>query len=341
MTDARAIAKARLEEHPRLALGTFPTPLLPAPALFGFQGPEVFIKRDDLTGLAVGGNKARKLEFLVGDALEQGADTLVTGGAAQSNHCLQTAAAATRAGMECHLALAGEKPEELTGNLLLDTLLGANLHFCGEQRKGESLGALGDELTKAGRTPYLIPYGGSNPVGALGFVVAGLEIAAQLEVLPRRLTHLFIATSSAGTQAGLLAAKALFDLPYEVWGVGVDREDFSDNALHDRIEDLARRTVELLAPGQAVVLPRIRLLGDYLGKGYGVLGDEEREAIGFAARKLGFFVDPVYTGRAFFGLMSSVRRNLFSPEERIVFWHTGGIPAIFHYGTDLLAGSVD
>jgi 1-aminocyclopropane-1-carboxylate deaminase/D-cysteine desulfhydrase-like pyridoxal-dependent ACC family enzyme len=214
----------RYELLPRRSLGFFPTPLMKLSRLTErLSGPRLFMKRDDQTGLALGGNKTRKLEFLVGEALAHGCDTLITGGAAQSNHCRQTAAAAAACGLACHLVLGGEAPSVPEGNLLLDQLLGAVTHWTGEFRRGERIPEIAESLRSAGRKPYVVPYGGSNTTGAAGFVEAVRELADQLSQLGESITHIVFASSSGGTQAGLTVGKSLFGLNCELIGIGIDK----------------------------------------------------------------------------------------------------------------------
>ena len=209
----------RIDSLPRYRLAHLPTPLEELKTLSReLAGPDLLIKRDDQTGLALGGNKTRKLEFLVGAALEQGADTLVTLGAAQSNHCRQTAAAAAKAGLRCELILNGKKPDVANGNLLLNELLGANLHWIDRPQRAAKLSELDAQLRAQGRKPYVIPVGGSNGVGATGYVVAMLELAEQLRASGRRVDHHVFGTSSGGTQAGIVLGARIIGpaLAYEV-----------------------------------------------------------------------------------------------------------------------------
>lgn len=322
-----------LDRLPRQPLGCWPTPVQPLDRLSAhLGGPKLWVKRDDLAGLAFGGNKTRKLEFLVGEALARGCDTLLTAGAAQSNHCRQTAAAAARCGLACHLALGGEAPQEADGNLLLDHLLGAQIHWCGAHRKGEDLPTLADRLSRAGRRPCVVPYGGSSALGAAG-LAAGLR---ELQAQALRPTHIVFASSSGGTHAGLLAGRALAGLPTEIWGIRIDKEEAPDRPFQAEVAELARSCAERLGLPADPGLSEVRLFEDWLGRGYGVVGAAEREAVGLAARLEGLLLDPVYTGRAFAGLLDLIRRGAFRPEDRVLFWHTGGTPALFPYRRELL-----
>lgn len=322
-----------MDRLPRQPLGCWPTPVQPLERLSAhLGGPRLWVKRDDLSGLAFGGNKTRKLEFLVGAALAEGCDTLLTAGAAQSNHCRQTAAAAARCGLACHLLLGGEAPPEADGNLLLDHLLGARVHWCGARRKGEDLPELAEQLRRQGRRPCVIPYGGSSALGAVGFAAALRELQAQA-IVP---THIVFASSSGGTHAGLLAGRALTALRAELWGIRIDKEDAPGRPFATEIADLAVACADLLGLPSDPRLAEVQLLEDWLGQGYGVVGAAEREAVGLAARFEGLLLDPVYTGRAFAGLLDLLRRGTFRPEDRILFWHTGGTPALFPNRRELL-----
>jgi len=328
-----------LSQLPRQSLGFLPTPLVELKRLSSFlKGPRIWIKRDDLTGLAFGGNKTRKLEFLVGDALAQGADTLVTGGAAQSNHCRQTAAAAAMCGIECHLALGGvapAAPEIANGNLLLDQLLDAHIHWCGEQRKGEQIPQIVAQLEAAGKTPYVVPYGGSNKVGALGYVDAMLELDGQLRAIDQKITHMVFASSSGGTHAGLILGKQISGLGAEIVGILIEKESAGESSLEQTIVTLANEAAAHFGVDARFSEKDVLLNADYVGGGYGVIGASEREAIELFASQEGILLDPVYTARAMAGLIDLIRRGEFAPEDNVLFWHTGGGPALFAYAEKL------
>jgi D-cysteine desulfhydrase family pyridoxal phosphate-dependent enzyme len=283
-------------------------------------GPRIVVKRDDQTGLALGGNKARKLEHLCAEALAQGCDTLVTGGGPQSNHCRMTAAAANRLGLQCHLALAGATPDRPTGNLLLDHLLGATLHPTAARGYYEieaSIEAVAHEVGAAGGRPYAIPVGGASVTGALGYVDAARELTEQLT---EPLDWIVVADGSGGTHAGLLAG---LDSPSQVLGVDVGtRPD-----LDDRVPELAAATAAAIdrpAPKGAVHIDHTRF-----GAGYGNPTPECLEAIRAAARLEGLILDPVYTGKAMAGLIGWIREGRFTEHQSVLFWHTGGAPALF------------
>jgi D-cysteine desulfhydrase len=291
-------------------------------------GPRLLIKRDDQTGLATGGNKTRKLEFIVGEALRRGAETLVAIGAVQSNHVRQTAAAAAASGLRCVAVLGGERPPIANGNLLLDRLLGARVVFAGE-RDREAVAA---EVAAAERRAYPIPYGGSDEVGAAGFAAALEELKAQLDAARLHVDRVVFASSSFGTQAGLcVAAKALgFDA--QLAGIAIDS---ARAELQVAVADIAARLAARLGLAVSVKAEDVVGYDAYVGGGYGVMGPAEREAIELTARTEGILLDPVYTGRAMAGLIDLVRRREFGADETILFWHTGGTPALFAYAGEL------
>ncbi len=325
----------RFAQLPRASLAHLPTPIEPLPRLSGLLGgPAIFIKRDDQTGLATGGNKTRKLEFLVGHALESGADTLITAGATQSNHARQTAAAAARQGLACHLVLGGEAPAQPGGNLVLNHLLGATIHWTDEPAPyTESLARVEAVLRAKGRTPYLVPYGGSNARGIMGYVAAMSEYAAQAGALGPFDAHVF-ATSSGGTQAGMLLGAHLARLPEttRLLGISVDRPA-ADLVPH--IAALADRGAALLGTDWRADPATIEVNDAYRGGGYAVVGPPEREAIRLLARHEGILADPVYTGRALAGLIDLVRQGRFEAGQRVLFWHTGGTAALFAFASTL------
>ncbi len=322
---------------PRHPLGFYPTPLVKLARLTErLAGPRIFMKRDDQSGLGLGGNKVRKLEFLVGEALTQGCDTLITGGAAQSNHCRQTAAAAAACGLACHLALGGEAPATPEGNLLLDQLFGAVIHWTGDFRKGEKIPEIAESLRAAGRKPYVVPYGGSNTTGAAGFVEAVRELTQQLTQRRESITHIVFASSSGGTQAGLIVGKSLCGWDGKLIGIGIDKGASGDVPFAEHVLQLANATAERLGVPSRVSASDLILRNDYLGDGYGVVGELERCAIRMVAQTEGILLDPVYTGRAMGGLIDMIERGELSREDSVLFWHTGGIPALFPYAPDLI-----
>ena len=321
---------------PRCRLGFFPTPIVELKRLTKeLGGPRILMKRDDQTGLALGGNKVRKLEFLVGEALVQDCTALITGGAAQSNHCRQTAAAAAACGLSCHLVLGGEAPRVADGNLFLDHLLGAEIHWTGEFRKGEKIPEIAESVQASGHRPYIVPYGGSNPVGAAGFVEAVKELSLQTRERDDVITHVVVASSSGGTQAGLMLGKKICDQDFIIIGIGIDKGEAGDEPFPEHVQKLANATAERIGVDGNFVLSDILIRNEYMGEGYGVVGDPERVAIQLTAYHEGILLDPVYTGRAMAGLIDMIRQGTFSKDDTVLFWHTGGTPALFHYAEAL------
>jgi D-cysteine desulfhydrase len=285
-------------------------------------GPKLLVKRDDQTGLAFGGNKTRKLEFLIAEARQNHADMLITAGALQSNHCRQTAAAAARFGLDCKLILAGEPPEHPTANLLLDNLFGAEIVYTDRFHRDEMLQQVFDEAKEQGRKPYLVPYGGSSPTGALGYAFAMQEFVAQKV----NADWVVFASSSGGTQAGMMAGARAFGYKGRVLGISIDEPQ---RPLQEHVADLATETSERLGRKINFVADEIFVNADYCTAGYGILTDLEREAVRLFARTEGLLLDPVYTGRAAGGLLDLIRKGFFKKNETVLFWHTGGGPALF------------
>jgi len=305
-----------------LPLAQRPTPLEALPRLTEWLGgPRLLVKRDDQTGLALGGNKARKLDHLCAEALAQGCDTLVTGGGPQSNHCRMTAAAANRLGLECHLALAGSAAGPPTGNLLLDHLLGAHLHATGAREYYEieaSIEAVADEVRRAGGRPYAIPVGGASVTGAIGYADAARELLGQLD---DPLDWIVVADGSGGTHAGLLAG-------LDAGGprvLGVDVGTRPD--LDQRVPELAAATAA--ATGRPAPAGPVHIDHTRFGAGYGQPTPECLEALRATARLEGLILDPVYTGKAMAGLIGWAREGRFTDDQTVLFWHTGGAPALF------------
>jgi len=329
-----------LARFPRTRFAHLPTPLERMPNLEarlreeGGPVPALYLKRDDCTGLGLGGNKTRKLEFLVADALAKGADTLVTTGALQSNHARQTAAAARKAGLACHLVLFDTVPFDgpdyrHSGNLLLDGLFGASVevHETASDAVAVFEAALGG-LKAKGRSPYFAPAGGSTPVGSLGYANAYAELIADCDrrgLAPRLVVH---GSSSGGTQAGLAVGAAIVGTGPNILGINVYRGD-GDAMLAD-IEALAGKTAELIGAPLARP-PEIALEHGHLGPAYGVPTAGMREALTLVAETEGVLLDPVYSGKAMAGLLHLVRERRFSEDETVVFLHTGGAPGLFAY----------
>jgi len=323
-----------LTDHlPRIPLGCLPTPLEELPRLTrALGGPRLFIKRDDQTGLATGGNKTRKLEFAVADALDQGADTLITMGGVQSNHTRQTAAAAARCGLRCVVVLRGHAPAVWNGNLLLDHLLGAQVVFSGDRTREAVAAEVESQVRAAGRRPYLIPVGASNAVGAAGFVAAMEELDAQAKARALRVDRVVFASSSFGTQAGLCVGAKAVGFGGQLAAIAIDsRRD----ELQAGVAAIATATIRRLGREMAFGPAEVVAYDGYLGAGYAVMGAPEREAISLVARSEGILLDPVYTGRAMAGLIDLIRTGVFGKDETIVFWHTGGAAALFAYAEEL------
>ena len=313
-----------MKEAPRVHFAHLPTRIEELPRLSEhLQGPRIFVKRDDQTGLAFGGNKTRKLEFLVAEALEQGAKTLITGGALQSNHCRQTAAAAARFGLDCILVLNGEMPDQPTANLLLDQMFGAEIVTIRDRAlRDQTLQQTYEKALAAGRRPYLVWYGGSNPTGALGYAFAMKEFLEQS--VPA--DWIVFGTSSGGTHAGLVLGQRLFGYNGKVLGISIDEPE---EWLKTRVSELASDASERL--GERIDFSPEDVLAneEFCKAGYGVLTDAEREAVRLFARHEGLLLDPVYTGRAAAGTIDLIRKGFFKKEETVLFWHTGGQPALF------------
>jgi D-cysteine desulfhydrase/L-cysteate sulfo-lyase len=328
--------KNPLAAFARHRLAHLPTPLAEMKRLRGALGPQcprLFIKRDDCTGLAFGGNKTRKLEFLVGAALAEGADTLVTTGAVQSNHARQTAAAAAAAGLACKLVLFDIVPYDgaayrRSGNLLLDGIFGAEIEIvpAGTPQR-ETFERVFAELEGQGRKPYFVPTGGSNAIGALGYAAAYGELHEQLREQGIGATRLVHASSSGGTQAGLIVGRSLAGAGPRVEGINVYRPDH--DAMAAGIAMLAADTAAKL--GLDRQLDDVILHGGVLGAAYGLPTPEMRDAVYLLARIEGILLDPVYTGKAMVGLLHLIRTQAIAPDETIVFLHTGGAPGIFAY----------
>lgn len=327
----------QIEKLPRFPLAQLPTPVESLVALSReLGGPTLLIKRDDQTGLALGGNKTRKLEFLVGQALAQGADTLVTVGAAQSNHCRQTAAAAAKAGLKCELILNGKKPEVPNGNLLLNGLFGAREHWIERSQRAAKLREISEQLRVQGRKPYEIIVGGSNGVGATGYAVAMLELTEQLQASRQRVDHIVFGTSSGGTQAGITLGARIAGFTGQLHGLSIDKDDPEHEEYEIEVAQIANECASYIGASTRVTKDEIKVVYGYKGEGYGVVGNLEREAIQLMAQREGIVLDPVYTGRAFGSLVDLIRKGVFRTTETVLFWHTGGAPALFAYAKELL-----
>lgn len=329
----------RLSEFPRVALAHLPTPLEHLPRLSDhLGGPQIYVKRDDCTGLATGGNKTRKLEYSMGEALAIGADTIITVGAVQSNHVRQTAAAACKLGLKCEVLLEHrvQHPSELyrnSGNVFLDRVFGANLR---EYDAGTDFDAemadIADEISSTGGTPYIIPGGASNPVGALGYVGCGVELLQQFSEQGLKVDHLVTATGSAGTHAGLAVGirGSGSDLPILGFGVNVGQDQ-----QEEKVFALACETAEFVGAPGAVARDDIIADCDYVGAGYGEPTDSMNEAVLMLARLEGLLFDPVYSGKALAGMIDYIRKGRFDDASIVVFLHTGGAAGLFAYADTL------
>ncbi|MGH2535290.1 MAG: D-cysteine desulfhydrase family protein [Thermomicrobiales bacterium] len=320
----------RLATFPRFPLTTTPTPLTRALNLereLGGAAPRIYLKRDDLTGLAFGGNKARKLEYLVAAALAEGATTLVTEGAVQSNHARMTAAAAVIARLNCTLILDARHGREVQGNLLLDTLMGADVRIVDSREERRSaMSSIGDELRERGVRPYGFPSGGSVPLGALGYVACVQEIMGQLMAFGDAPSRLYFPTGSLGTQAGLVVGARTFHAPFKPLGIAVES---NTAALRADAIPLANGTAELIDLDVEIDEGDVWIDDGFVGPGYGVPTPDGLEAIKLLARTEAVFLDPVYTGKAMAGLLSHVRTGDLSSDDAVIFLHTGGGPSLF------------
>lgn len=324
-----------LSRFPRILLAHLPTPLEPLKRLSKeLGGPEIWIKRDDCTGLSTGGNKTRKLEFLMAEAEAEGADIVLTQGATQSNHARQTAAFAAKLGMDCHILLedrtGSEDPDyNNNGNVLLDHLHGATT----EKRApgpdmNRELEAVADRLRAGGRKVYTIPGGGSNPTGALGYVNCALELVAQANAARLAVDHLVHATGSAGTQAGLVTGLKAMNADIKLLGIGVRAPKAKQE---ENVHALAQATAEKLGCPGVVRRDDVVANCDYVGEGYGIPTPGGQEAIAMFAELEGILLDPVYSGKGAAGLIDLIRKGRFGKGERVVFLHTGGAAALFGY----------
>ncbi len=326
-----------LEGIPRFYLSRWKTPLQELTRLSDhLGGPGLLIKRDDLTDLVMGGNKIRKLEYLVADALEHEADTLITAGGIQSNHCRLTAAAAVQAGLHCEVVLAGDRPEDMNGNVLLDKLLNATIHWCAKSEREQKLERVAEQLRSQGTRPYVIPVGGSTGVGALGYVNAFLELQAQASQMNLKIDKIVVASSSGGTQAGLQLGARVSGFDGKVLGISIDQTKTGTDSFLPVLAQIANDAAQLIRSPETFTDDDFTLNCDYLGAGYGVMGEMEREAIQLMAQLEGIILGPVYTGRAFGGLIDLIRKGHFHPDQNIVFWHTGGTPEVFAYNQELI-----
>ena len=329
-----------LSRFPRVSLAHLPTPLEFLPRLTEhLGGPNIYVKRDDCTGLGTGGNKTRKLEFLMADAEANHADVIITQGAVQSNHARQTAAAACKMGMDCELVFEkrvtdASDPYLNSGNVLLDRIFGANVR---DVEKGTDMDAamesVAAELRGAGKTPYIIPGGGSNRIGALGYVDSALEFLSQAKDQGFAIDHVVHATGSAGTQAGLITGLRASGTDIPLLGIGVNApQDIQE----EKVFKLAVETADYVGSPDAVKREDIVANCDYVGEGYGIPTKEMNDAVMLLARLEGLLFDPVYSGKGLAGMLDLVGKGYFGDAQNIVFVHTGGIAGLFGYSDKLV-----
>lgn len=332
-----------LSRFPRVSLAHLPTPLEHLPRLSKhLGGPKIYVKRDDCTGLGTGGNKTRKLEFLMADAMQKNADVIITQGAVQSNHARQTAAAACKLGMACELIFekrVADAPDAYlnSGNVLLDRIYGANIS---EVEKGSDMNAameaVAEDLRKQGKTPYIVPGGGSNPIGALGYVDCALECLSQANRDGIVIDHIVHATGSAGTQAGLVVGLKASHANIPLLGIGVNAPK---DVQEEKVYKLAVETADYVGAPGIVVREDVVANCDYVGPGYGVPTEGMNEAVMLLARMEGLLFDPVYSGKGLAGMIDLIHKGFFSGANSIVFVHTGGSAGLFGY-SDLLNTSI-
>lgn len=329
----------QLSDLPRVKLANLPTPLEFAPRLSEYlRGPKIWIKRDDLTGLAIGGNKARKLEFLFGQARSEGCDVIITVGAVQSNHARMTAAAARKLGLEAIVVLNGDAPEQAQGNLLLDRIFGAEVRIIQTDDDYVLTGVVDDlarQLRRDGRRPYVIPRGGSNAVGAAAYTEAAKELLSQAGGAGLRIDTIVHTSTSGGTQSGLYTGMKLTPSRVQVIGIsaGPTRE-----IVVKRVVGIVSDLVEMLQMQWRPHPDDIIVFDEYVGERYGVPTKECLDAIRIVARTEGVLLDPVYTAKGMAGLMGLIAQGRFRADQNVVFWHTGGQPAIFAHAALLQEG---
>ena len=327
-----------LRDFPRVSLAHLPTPLEHLPRLSEhLGGPDIYVKRDDCTGLASGGNKTRKLEYSMAEALQQGADTIITVGAVQSNHVRQTAAAACKLGLQCEVLLEHRvadpsEPYATSGNVLLDRIFGANLReYPGGSDFDKAMAEVADEVTANGGRPYIIPGGASNKVGALGYVNCAIELLDQIKNQGLDIAHIITATGSAGTQGGLIVGLKAMESDIPLLGIGVN---VPQQEQEEKVYDLACETAEYIGKPGCVARGDVVANCDYVGDGYGVPTDSMNEAVLMLARYEGLLFDPVYSGKGLAGMIDLIRTGSLS-SGNIVFLHTGGSAALFAYADQL------
>jgi D-cysteine desulfhydrase family pyridoxal phosphate-dependent enzyme len=329
----------RFNAFQRVRLGTLPTPLHELPYLSAaLGGPRIFIKRDDLTGLALGGNKTRMLEYLIGDALSQAATHIITEGGPQSNHVRQTLAAARIHGLEAVIVQNPINPEpEVQGNFLLDRLLDISFEQVQtEHERSARMEEIAARLRREGSVPYIIPGGGSNEVGSIGYVAAMLELQRQVWEQGLNPSALYFASGGGGTQAGIALGAAIFHCDFAPIGIAIEDDGAT---VAERAWRIIERTAERLALEPPLRRDDLICRDGHVGPGYAIPTEECIEAIGLLARTEAIFLEPIYTAKAFAGMLAAVRRGEHGPDEQIVFLHTGGAPVLFAL-VDQLAGAI-
>jgi L-cysteate sulfo-lyase len=327
-----------LEQFPRVPLAHLPTPLEHLPRLSeNLGGPQIYVKRDDCTGLASGGNKTRKLEFSMAAALEEGADTIVTVGAVQSNHVRQTAAAACKLGLKCEVLLEHRvtDPSEYysgSGNVLLDRIFGANLReYPGGTDFDAAMGEVADEIRESGGKPYIIPGGASNEIGALDYVNFAIELLGQIDDQGLDIDHIVTATGSAGTQGGLIVGLKAMESGIPLLGIGVN---IPKDQQEEKVYKLACETADYIGRPGCVAREDVVANCNYVGDGYGIPTESMNEAVLMLARTEGLLFDPVYSGKGLAGMIDLIRKGELG-DGNIVFLHTGGSAALFAYADQL------
>jgi len=326
----------QVDKLPRIKMAQLPTPLEEMPRLSKvLGGPKLWIKRDDLTGIAFGGNKERKIEFVMADAIKKGADVIITTGAIQSNHARVTAAAAKKLGLKVVLVMRGKEPERYDGNLLLDNLFGADIRFVqmDPQQALSEMEKVAVELKNKGHSPYTVPGGASYPTGAVGYVNAMLELINQAKERMPNINYVIHAAGSGGTQAGLVITNKALETETEILGMCIKSK--ANQWLAEKIVEIANGIRRLLDLKAVAEQKDVVLISDYAGEDYGVLTPEAVEAIKLVARTEGILLDPVYTSKAMAGLIDFIRQRRFKKDDNVIFIHTGGTPGLFVYKEQL------
>ena len=312
---------------PRLTLGTFPTPLHPLKRLSNRLGLDVWVKRDDLTGFAMGGNKVREAEFILADAIHQGADVVLTAGTSQSNHARVIATAARQLGIECHLFVSGQTLEQPTGNLLLDYLAEAKVHFVSSlSERRPTMLAFAERLRNEGHEPYVVPIGGADAIGAHGYVTGFEELHEQVRLLSSKPTCLLFASSSGATYAGMLVGKSRTSSEIKLLGIRTDLDPNSEVL----ICSIANALAERLGMTRRFQPKEVELNSDYAGEGFPMPTENGVQALRQLWQLEGILLEPVYTAKAMAGLIDLAGKGLWR-DERVIFLHTGGAPTVFSF----------